>query len=721
MTLWQNLCTYGLAFLQAVGLTSLDPLSDQSLSPQANINDNLPSFHHDHGPVDFGFGAQEDKKRPPPPPPKPLPWEKRFLPIKPTDLNFKTNNECNYPSDRKRWCFHQSINTDFEEVALVPNTGVTRNFTLILTSDNTFCGDGYCRPVMLINGQYPGPVIRGSWGDWFNITVINNMKNGNGSAIHWHGLRQFRSVWADGVPGVTQCPIPPGQSMSYLWRATQYGTSWYHSHFSLQYPDGIAGPLIIDGPSTTEFDEDKGPIMLTDWYHKGAFSIYYLETTQGPPQPQSVLINGMGAYSQVAPGSNNTMSIFACDPDVGPDKENCKPLDAGMYSTYIQYGKKYKLRLINTSATSHFSFWIEGHDFTIVATDFVPIEPYKVSYVNVAIGQRYEIILEAKTIESMKGKSPNFWVKMRSCDTYCVGDPCPGNSKCKYEECRQGIVSYDLKSAVSPDKNWRGPAPPSSRCRDPPRDKINPWVRRDLRGHIQDNLRFKSPFEVENQKGTQVPPGTENATLVNLWNIKFNDQESSFMIDWEQPTIKLVNDDRPINPRYVPIEIDGQDAEWTVFAIVSNWTAHGGPTSPHGTPLHAIPGAAHPIHLHGHDFVVLSQVENATARDATFDMNKSFGVDLFNPPRRDVVMLPADGYVIIAFRVDNPGTWLMHCHIAWHASAGLALQWIERRDDIPKLLKTPRAKGVMKQLDDQCRDWKKWYGTSVEKQEDSGV
>jgi len=317
---------------------------------------------------------------------------------------------------------------------------------------------------------------------------------------------------------------------------------------------------------------------------------------------------------------------------------------------------------------------------------------------------------------------------MRSCDSYCVGDPCPtgfdkfGNSTCTYEECRQGIISYDLESAVSPDKNWRAPAPPSSRCRDPPRDKLNPWVRRDLRGHLQENLRFKSPFEVENQKGTQVPPGTPNATLVNLWNIKFNDQDSSFMINWESPTLRLVDQDKPIDPRYVPIEIDGQDSEWTVFAIVSNWTAHG-PTNPRrpGTPLHAIPGAAHPIHLHGHDFVILSQVENATARDAEFDMNKSFGVDLFNPPRRDVVMLPADGYVIIAFRVDNPGTWLMHCHIAWHASAGLALQWIERRDDIPKLLKTPRAKGVMNQLDKQCSEWTRWYEISREKQEDSGV
>ena len=153
--------------------------------------------------------------------------------------------------------------------------------------------------------------------------------------------------------------------------------------------DGIAGPLVIDGPSTTEFDEDKGPIMLSDWYHKDAFSIYYIETTgrKGPPDPQSVLINGKGVFSKPMKGFNGT--DWGCIPDMSPHGENstCRPEGAGMYSTYFEPGKKYKLRLINTSANTHFSFWIEGHDFTIVTTDFVPIEPYKVSYVNVAIGK----------------------------------------------------------------------------------------------------------------------------------------------------------------------------------------------------------------------------------------------------------------------------------------------------------------------------------------------
>lgn len=48
----------------------------------------------------------------------------------------------------------------------------------------------------------------------------------------------------DGVNGITQCPIAPGDSFTYNWTALQYGSSWYHSHYSVQYADGALGPLV---------------------------------------------------------------------------------------------------------------------------------------------------------------------------------------------------------------------------------------------------------------------------------------------------------------------------------------------------------------------------------------------------------------------------------------------------------------------------------------------
>jgi FtsP/CotA-like multicopper oxidase with cupredoxin domain len=50
---------------------------------------------------------------------------------------------------------------------------------------------------------------------------------------------------ADGVPGVSQRPIPPGGTYVYKWRATQYGTYWYHGHLAGQLEDGLFGPIHI--------------------------------------------------------------------------------------------------------------------------------------------------------------------------------------------------------------------------------------------------------------------------------------------------------------------------------------------------------------------------------------------------------------------------------------------------------------------------------------------
>lgn len=90
----------------------------------------------------------------------------------------------------------------------------------------------------LINGQSPGPLIECNWGDTVQITVKNSLQN-NGTAIHWHGVRQWGTVSADGVPGITECAIAPGETRTYTWLASAYGTSWYHSHWLTQYGDGV--------------------------------------------------------------------------------------------------------------------------------------------------------------------------------------------------------------------------------------------------------------------------------------------------------------------------------------------------------------------------------------------------------------------------------------------------------------------------------------------------
>ena len=154
-------------------------------------------------------------------------------------------------------------------------------------------------------------------------------------------------------------PLPPGGTFTYRFRATSYGTTWYHSHFSLQYSDGLIGPLVIRGPSSANWDIDLGPLTVSDWYHTPASTLFYNERVPGTVlSADNGLIGGKNIFDGLGE----------------------------RYEMKFTPGKKHRIRLINTSTASHFKFWIDGHKMTVQAADFVPIEPYETTILDIAIG-----------------------------------------------------------------------------------------------------------------------------------------------------------------------------------------------------------------------------------------------------------------------------------------------------------------------------------------------
>lgn len=105
-----------------------------------------------------------------------------------------------------------------------------------------------------------------------------------------------------------------------------------------------------------------------------------------------------------------------------------------------------------------------------------------------------------------------------------------------------------------------------------------------------------------------------------------------------------------------------------------------------------MPPLPHPIHLHGHDFYILAQAENAVWDG---DISR---LQTDNPVRRDTANLPAAGYLVLAFQSDNPGAWLMHCHIPFHVAAGLGVQFLEREAEIS-------AQDGFAEMKNGCADW----------------
>jgi FtsP/CotA-like multicopper oxidase with cupredoxin domain len=99
----------------------------------------------------------------------------------------------------------------------MPSTGVTRTYEFSI-SYGVIAPDGVQKNGLLVNNQFPGPLIEANWGDWIQVTVTNNLPadsvdQGEGTALHWHGFVQHETPYYDGVPSVQQCPIAPSKSL----------------------------------------------------------------------------------------------------------------------------------------------------------------------------------------------------------------------------------------------------------------------------------------------------------------------------------------------------------------------------------------------------------------------------------------------------------------------------------------------------------------------------
>src|SRR3569833_1407329 len=211
-------------------------------------------------------------------------------------------------------------------------------------------------------------------------------------ALHWHGFRQLNTNLHDGANGVTECPIPPGGSKTYSFLAHQYGTTWYHSHFSAQYANGVVGTIIINGPASLPYDIDLGTFPISDYYYQTADELVDITKNAGPPPSDNVLINGTNVH-----------------PTTG----------AGKYANVtLTRGKRHRLRLINTSAENHFIVSLANHTMTVIETDFVPVNAMTVNSIFLGIGQRYDVTID--------GSQPlgNYWFNVSFVPAGALGPPC---------------------------------------------------------------------------------------------------------------------------------------------------------------------------------------------------------------------------------------------------------------------------------------------------------
>ena len=383
--------------------------------------------------------------------------------------------------------------------------------------------------------------------------------------------------------------------------------------------------MVIHGPATANYDEELDSIFLTDWSHTTVDELYPAAEAGGPPLMDTGLINGKNSWNGL--GSR--------------------------YSKTIESGKKYRLRVVNGAIDTFFKFSIDNHPFTVIAMDFVPVVPYQTNVLDISMGQRYDLIIEANQ------EAADYWMRAIPQLT-CSSNADPDNIR--------GIIRYDASSTADPTSTA---FEQTDSCNDEPLNKLVP--------HLSQKV---------------IDPKTDDSDMtvsvfasgtVFKWKIGLD----SMLVKWAEPSLlQISNGNATFESEEAVWQLPDKN-QWVYFVIET-----------------FIP-VPHPIHLHGHDFFILAAAESATYDDSVV-------LNLDNPPRRDVAVLPSSGYLVISFLTDNPGAWLMHCHIGWHTSEGLALQFVERESEIPALLDAEK-------LDAQCKTWDAWAVASGVKEKDSGV
>ena len=417
--------------------------------------------------------------------------------------------------------------------------------------------------VLSYDGKVPGPTLRLQQG--LPVRIIVENKLGQDTTVHWHGIRLPNAM--DGVPGLTQPPIRPGESFVYEFIPPDAGTFWYHPHANSlqQLGRGLAGVLIV---------EEQGPVaadreltwMLSDWRLT----------------PKAQIAAGFGNQMEAAMSGRvgNTVTL-----------NGALPTEEKVWA-----GERIRLRLVNGALARIMRLRFEGHRPVIVAIDGQPCDPHEPEggRLLLAPAMRIDVSLD------MQGEPGQ---RYRVVDDF-------------YDELAYTLV--ELVYGREPSTRVQPPDAPLSLPR-------NPSPEPDLTTAERHKLTLQGGM----MSGNGMMGGAGTMSGGGMMGMMSGMGGAAWSINGQSMT----GDGHAGMPPLLTLKL-GRSYVLNLRNETAWW---------------------HPMHLHGYSFRVVSRN------------------DVPNPIRewRDTVLVPPRESVDIAFVADNPGDWMLHCHVTDHQTAGL--------------------------------------------------
>ncbi|MWJ28686.1 copper resistance system multicopper oxidase [Halomonas sp. ZH2S] len=523
-------------------------------------------------------------------------------------------------------------------IALAGEYDLTVDRIKIDTGDFVKEGIGY-------NGKSPGPELRFKEGEEVTINVTNNLDEM--TSIHWHGL--ILPFDQDGVPGISFPGIKPGETFTYNFPVVQAGTYWFHSHSGFQEPDGAFGAIVIEPEGREPFRYDRDyVIQLTDKHpHSGDRIMRNLKTTPDYYNRQQQTVGEF--FSEVSEhGFMDSVKDRLAWGDMRMMKADIEDVQGftGMingkgpkqnWTGVFKPGERIRLRFINSSAMTYFDVRIPGLDMTVVQADGNNVQPVNVDEFRIGVAETYDVI-----------------VRPRDAQAYTVFAESMG---------RSGFA----RATLAPEEGMQAPVPP---MRDPARltmadmagmpgmdhggmdhstmsDMDNSSMAgmdpssmegMDHSGMMENGDEVSDPFYA---KGSGIAPTAANGgKFLSYTDLKaqkplYEDREPTREIElrltgnmerytWSINGVKYEDAD-PIRLQY---------GERVRFKFVNETMM------------------THPMHLHGMWSIL------------------DVGAGEWNPIKHTVSVQPGTT-LYMETEVDAPGQWAFHCHLSYHAAAGM--------------------------------------------------
>ena len=455
------------------------------------------------------------------------------------------------------------------------------------------------------NGQYPGPLLRVAQNTKIVIRFTNSIDLP--STIHWHGLRLENRF--DGVPDVTQPPVPPGGEFIYEVVFPDAGLYWYHPHVreDIQQDGGLYGNMMVDparpdyfGPATREEF-----LMVDDLLVDGDELLPY-----GRDAANFTIMGRFG----------NVMLVN------GEER----------YAANVRPGEVVRFFVTNVSNTRSYNLSFAGHDMKLVGTDLSrfqremmveslvisPAERYIVDVRFPAAGT-YALLNQVQVVDHMRG---TFYAAVDTLGAVVVEGPA-------VEEADALLSSHSIMRTDAVLEAELAQYRPHF---DRPVDH-ELLLTVDIQGLpilVQQFISIDTIYR---------PPVEWTDGMPNM-----NWLSTSNEVRWILRDVTGYGTDAADTGEAPAGAPENADIDWRFrLGDVVKIRLRNDADAFH--PMH------HPIHLHGQRFLVLS-------RD---------GVENRNLAWKDTVLVPVGSTVDLLMEASNPGEWMIHCHIAEHLDAGM--------------------------------------------------